>query len=123
MTQTLTAHSADSRQPAISPLVDVLEDSSGITLLADMPGVDKDNLQIHLEGDSLVISGDVQLELPDEMQATHAEFRVPRYYRAFSLSHELDRNAISASLEQGVLRVRIDKLAQVKPRRIAIQDS
>lgn len=113
----------DARQPVFRPAVDVLEDSTGITLLADMPGVAKDKLQVQLEGDSLIIAGDVQLELPEELQATHVEFRLPRYERAFSLSHELDRNGISAHLEQGVLRVRIDKLAQVKPKRIAIQGS
>ncbi|PAU85044.1 heat-shock protein [Pseudomonas sp. WN033] len=109
------------RLPAISPAVDVLEDSEGITLLADMPGVTREQLQIDIEGDTLTLAGEISLQTPEAMEASHVEWQVPRYRRVFTLSRELDRDAISARLEQGVLHLRIPKLAQAQPRRIVIE--
>ena len=111
------------QQRAVLPAVDVFEDSTGITLLADMPGVPKDQLELKIEGDALLIEGSVQPRTPEGLQAVYAEVRVPRYRRSFALSRELDTARIDANLKDGVLTLRIPKQAHAQPRRIAVTSS
>ena len=107
--------------PTMIPRVDVLEDETGITLLADLPGVSRDSLEIHVEGDSLMIEGGVAAATPEAMEAAYAEVRVPRYRRSFTLSRELDGGRIEAQLKDGVLRLRIPKQEHAQPRRVSIK--
>lgn len=104
----------------IAPAVDVFEDASGITLLADMPGVPREQLELKVEGDALQIEGSVQPRTPEGLEAVYAELRVPRYRRSFTLSRELDTARIEAVLRDGVLSLRIPKQAHAQPRRIAV---
>ena len=108
-------------QPAMSPRVDVIEDEKGITLFADLPGVARDALEIHVEGESLTIEGQVAAATPEAMQAAYAEVRVPRYRRTFTLSRELDGSRIEAQLKDGVLRLWIPKQEHAQPRRINVK--
>lgn len=105
---------------AVQPAVDVFEDASGITLLADMPGVPKEQLELKIEGDSLLIEGGVQPLTPDGLEPIYAEVRVPRYRRSFTLSRELDTARIEAKLKDGVLQLRIPKQAHAQPQRITV---
>jgi len=107
--------------PTMIPRVDVLEDETGITLLADLPGVARDSLEVHVEGDSLTIEGAVAAATPEAMEAAYAEVRVPRYRRTFTLSRELDGGRIDAQLKDGVLRLRIPKQEHAQPRRVSIK--
>jgi HSP20 family molecular chaperone IbpA len=102
------------------PRVDVLEDGAGITLLADMPGVPKEKLDLKVEGETLLIEGTVSAPAPKEMEAVYVEVRVPRFRRAFTLSRELDPARIEASLKDGVLKLRIPKQEHARPRRIDV---
>ena len=108
-------------QRAVLPAVDVYEDDAGITLLADMPGVPRDQLELKVEGDALSIEGSVRTLTPEGLEAVYAELRVPRYRRTFTLSRELDASRIDASLKDGVLTLRIPKQAYAQPRRIEVQ--
>ena len=108
------------QQRAVLPAVDVFEDAAGITLLADMPGVPKEQLELKVEGEALLIEGGVQPRTPDGLEAIYAELRVPRYRRSFSLSRELDSSRIEANLKDGVLTLRIPKQAHAQSRRIAV---
>jgi len=107
--------------PALSPRVDIFEDDTGLTLLADLPGVPKDKLGLHIEGDTLTLEGEIASDLPQDLKPVHAEIRVPRYRRAFTLSRELDSANIDAECRDGVLRLRIPKREHAQPRRIAVQ--
>ncbi|HVE90415.1 MAG TPA: Hsp20/alpha crystallin family protein [Burkholderiaceae bacterium] len=108
---------------AMTPRVDVLEDESGITLLADMPGVAKDALEIKVENNALSIEGAITAATPQALEATYAEVRVPRYRRSFTLSRELDGSRIDAQLKDGVLKLRIPKHEQARPQRISVKVS
>jgi HSP20 family molecular chaperone IbpA len=116
-----TARKDESTQRAAAPAVDIFEDAGGITLLADMPGVSRDNLDVRLDGDALAIEGEVRIATPEGMRALWAEVNVPRYRRTFTLSRELDTSRIEANLKDGVLALRIPKQAHAQPRRIAVQ--
>ena len=121
VTQTSQSASQARQEPALLPPVDVVEDATGITLYADLPGVQKDKLSLRVEADQLSIEGDVVLTVPKEMEASHAEVTLSRYRRTFTLSKELDPEKVSAELSQGVLRVRIPKAEHAQPRKINVQ--
>jgi HSP20 family molecular chaperone IbpA len=108
-------------QPTLLPPVDVVEDSTGITLYADLPGVPRDKLHLRVDGDQLAIEADMGLTVPPGMEATHAEVGLSRYRRTFTLSKELDADKVNAELQHGVLRVRIPKAAHAQPRKISVQ--
>ncbi len=115
-----TTKPAESNQRPVLPAVDIFEDAGGITLLADMPGVSKDRLDVKLDGDNLSIEGSVELDLPSEMRALWAEVNVPRFRRTFTLSRELDAGRIEANLKDGVLTLRVPKQSHAQPRRIEV---
>ena len=108
-------------EPALLPPVDVVEDTTGITLYADMPGVPKDRLVLNVDGDQLSLEGEMVLAVPQGMAAGHAEVQRARYRRTFTLSKELDAAKVSAEFQHGVLRVRIPKAEHAQPRKIAVQ--
>lgn len=110
----------EKRERALIPPVDVIEDSMGITLYADLPGVPREALNIRVEADTLLIEGEFGLEVPAGMEASHAEVSRPRYHRLFTLSKELDSDKVSAELKNGVLKLRIPKAEHAQPRRIQI---
>ncbi|HEV2610955.1 MAG TPA: Hsp20/alpha crystallin family protein [Noviherbaspirillum sp.] len=105
---------------AMMPPVDVIEDASGITLFADLPGVSKETLNLQLETNSLTIEGQVALTIPQDMESSHAEVKVPRYRRTFTLSKELDGEKATAEFKHGVLKLSIPKAQHAQPRKIEI---
>lgn len=106
--------------PALSPAVDIVEDAAAITLTADLPGVDRKDLSVNVEGRTLTISAPLALGEADSLTPVYAEVRANHYRRAFELSRELDSAAIEATMRDGVLTLRIPKLERAKPRRIDI---
>jgi HSP20 family molecular chaperone IbpA len=120
VTQTRESESPARHEPALWPPVDVIEDTTGITLYADLPGVPRDKLRLRVDGDTLAIEGELALAVPQGMEASHAEVNLARYRRAFTLSKELDADKVSAELQHGVLRVRIPKADHAQPRKIAV---
>ena len=119
-TTTPAATPANDVQRTVQPAIDVYETESSITLLADMPGVPREQLEIHVEGDSLLIEGLAQPQAPADLEPLWAEMRVPSYRRSFTLSRELDTSRIEANLKDGVLTLRIPKHAHAQPRRIQV---
>lgn len=116
-----TTSRQERQERALLPPVDVVEDSTGITLHADLPGVPRDQLHLRVEGDQLTVEAELRLPVPEGMTAGHAEVTLSRYRRTFTLSKELDADKVSAELAQGVLRVRIPKAAHAQPRKIEVQ--
>ncbi|MES2208231.1 MAG: Hsp20/alpha crystallin family protein [Pseudomonadota bacterium] len=103
------------------PKVDVFEDATGITLIADLPGVSKEKLTLHVEGETLQIEGEITSDMPDDIKAIYAEVQTPRYRRLFTLSRELDTEKIEASFKNGVLNLRIPKVEHAQPRKIEVK--
>ena len=103
-----------------TPEVDIFETDQAITLLADIPGVKPEKMNIDLRDDILTITGDVdRLQAADE-ELLVMEYETGRYYRQFTLSEVIDQTKIDAKLNLGVLRLRLPKVAKAAPRKIAI---
>jgi HSP20 family molecular chaperone IbpA len=109
-------------QRSIRPDVDIFEDEMGITLMADLPGVKNDGLDIQVDKETLTIDGKAEIDMPEAMQALYADVRATRYQRSFSLSSELDGDKAEASLKDGVLSLWIPKREQYRPRKIEIRN-
>jgi HSP20 family molecular chaperone IbpA len=115
-----SAKSEDSR--ALVPRVDVLEDDTSLTLLADLPGVPRDQLHVRVDGDNLVLEATATIAAgPENLELVYGEAQCPAYRRQFTLSRELDTSRIEAQLRDGVLRLTIPKAEEARPRRIQVQ--
>ena len=112
---------AKDQERATRPPVDIFEDKTGITVQADMPGVSRERLDVHIDSDTLLIEGVAEIPMPEDMQAVYADVRSTRYQRSFSLSSELDGDRAEATLKDGVLTLRIPKREQYQPRKIEIR--
>jgi HSP20 family protein len=106
--------------PALVPPIDVLEDETGITLFADLPGVPRDRLTVRLDGEGLLIEGEIALETPEGTTPAYVEVQTPRFRRALTLSRELDPTKSEAAFKDGVLKLRIPKAEHAQPRRITV---
>jgi HSP20 family protein len=85
-----------------------------------LPGVSKDQLVVRVTGDSLVIEGTATAPVTANMELLYGEVQNPQYRRSFTLSRELEPGKIEAKLSNGVLRLRIPKAEEAKPRRINV---
>jgi len=105
-----------------SPLVDVFEDSEGITLKVELPEVDANDVDIQLEGNALTVRGERKLENVEKQEGYH---RVERSYGAFSrrftLPTTVETGNVMAQSRDGVLRIFLPKKAETKPRQIKVQ--
>jgi HSP20 family protein len=115
-TQSLRAPGRDTEY--VAPAIDIYETKEGHVLLADMPGVGRDGLEVHVERDQLSIRGRVHEEPQTKVQ--HREFRLRDYYRTFTLADEIDTDRINATLTDGVLRLELPKSSRAQARRIPI---
>lgn len=105
---------------AVMPPVDIFEDETGFTVIADMPGVSREQLNVRVTGDSLLIEGEASVPDIGNMELVYGEANTPQYHRSFTLSRELDPGKIEAKLANGILRLRIPKAEQAQPRRIDV---
>jgi HSP20 family molecular chaperone IbpA len=108
-------------QRYVVPAVDVFENDASITLLADLPGVPRDQLHVRVDGDALLLEASAATSGPEAMELLYAEAQCPAFRRQFTLSRELDAGRIEAQLRDGVLRLVIPKSEEARPRRIQVQ--
>ena len=111
---------ARQKEVPLFPAVDILEDAHQITVQAEMPGVCKEGLNVRADRNSLLIEGDIALDLPPGMSALYADLQTTKYRRTFVLSGELETERIAASLKDGLLTVRIPKRAEFRTRKIRV---
>jgi len=105
------------------PRVDIHETRDAIVLLADMPGVDEKSVDITLEKNVLTLSGRVEPAAYEGYRAAYAEYESGDYERAFTLSDEIDRDKIEASVKNGVLKLTLPKAEPVKLRKISVKSA
>jgi len=101
------------------PPVDIYETDDSLHLVADMPGVAADGVEIDVREGVLTLLG---RQVPaDEGRVVYREFRPGSYYRRFNLSEAIDQEKIQAKLSNGVLEVKLPKVPKVQPRKIQVQ--
>jgi HSP20 family protein len=104
------------------PRCDIWEDDGGVTLVADMPGVGQEGLEVTLESNVLTIKGRSEAREMEGWQLRYAEYELADYERAFVLSERVDADKISAVLKNGQLTVSVPKLAPTQ-RKIPVRAS
>lgn len=102
------------------PYTDIYETEDDLTLVMEMPGVEKDNLDVKIEDDVLQIEGQIDFANYAEMQPVYTEYNVGHYTRRFHLSNRIDQDKISATVADGVLTLKLPKAEEAKPRKIKI---
>jgi len=103
-----------------TPRCDIFETVNELLLLADLPGVRPEDVDVRFENGELVIQGRCTPR-QDGVNYLACEYGVGNYYRAFTISEAIDSGQISAELKQGVLTVHLPKSEAVKPKRIAVK--
>ncbi len=104
-----------------APQVDIIERKDDIVVIADMPGVDETSVDLTLEKNVLTIYGRVDADLPKDHKISLSEYGIGDYQRVFTLSDEVDKDKIKATVKNGVLWLILPKAEAVKTRKIPIQ--
>jgi HSP20 family protein len=103
-----------------APAVDIYENAESLWLVADMPGVDEQSVEVHVEKGVLSIEGQVSLKDYENLAPVYTEYNVGNYARRFTLASEIDTERIKARMKNGVLELELPKAEHAKPRRIAV---
>jgi HSP20 family molecular chaperone IbpA len=107
--------------PVFTPSVDIFETEQELTLLADMPGVNAEGVNIDLRENILTLSGDVKMPEGEKEIELIREYRTGRYLREFTLSENIDQSKIEAEIREGVLQLKLPKAEAAKPRKISVK--
>jgi HSP20 family protein len=102
------------------PNTDIFESEEALTVVMEMPGVERKDVDIRIENDVLRVEGRIDFAKYEGLEPVYTEYNVGHYARAFTLSDKIDRENISADLEDGVLTLTLKKAKEAMPRRIAI---
>jgi HSP20 family protein len=121
--RTDTAVRTEQPERYIRPRTSVYEQEDSITVMMDLPGVSKNNLDISFNKGELTVTGRRDTWNTDEMKACYCERFDGNYRRTFAIDNTLDASKIDAKLNKGVLELSIPKVEAVKPRKIEIKTS
>src|SRR5271165_4221731 len=103
------------------PTADIYETADALTVVMEMPGVDKANLDVHVEDDVLKVEGKLDFSKYQGLQPVYTEYNIGHYARSFSLSSKIDQSKIGAELKDGVLSLVLPKVQEAKPRTIQVK--
>ena len=106
------------RERYVTPAVDIYEMPEGLVVIADVPGVTPDHFDVRVDNHILTIRGQAAHGLPAE--PTYREYELVNYFRQFDLSAKVDESQIAADLKHGVLTLTLSKVAEARPRQIAV---
>jgi HSP20 family molecular chaperone IbpA len=102
------------------PNTDIFEDESSLTVVMEMPGVQRGNLEIKIEKNVLDVEGKIDFSAYKDLEPVYTEYNVGHYRRSFSLSSKIDQEKIGAELNDGLLTLVLPKAEEAKPRSIKI---
>jgi HSP20 family protein len=102
------------------PSTDIYETQDALTVVMEMPGVEKKDITVGLENDKLRVEGQIDFSKYEGLEPVYTEYNVGHYARAFTLSNKIDQEKISAKVEDGVLTLTLPKVKEAQPRRITI---
>jgi HSP20 family protein len=103
------------------PNTDIYETDGALTVVMEIPGVEKKDIAISLEQSVLRVEGKIDFAKYEGLEPVYAEYNVGHFQRSFTLSDKIDRDGIGAELEDGVLTLTLKKAKEAQPRRIQIR--
>jgi HSP20 family protein len=104
------------------PTTDIYETEQALTVVMEMPGVGKTNLDINIENDVLSVTGRIDFSKYEKLQPVYTEYNIGHYRRSFSLApNRVDREKIKAEMRDGVLMLTLPKAERAKPRQIKVE--
>jgi HSP20 family protein len=103
------------------PNTDIYETEDALTLVMEVPGVDKKDVGVELEADTLKVEARIDYSKYEGLEPLYSEYNVGHYARSFALSDRIDQNGIGAALENGMLTLTLKKAPAVQPRKIEIR--
>jgi HSP20 family protein len=106
---------------AFSPTTDIFETDEALTMLLEMPGVDRENIEISVENGVLTVEGKINFSKYEGLQPVYSEYNVGPFRRSFRISSRIDQDKIKAEMESGVITLVLPKAEEAKPRRIEIK--
>ncbi len=102
------------------PYTDIFENEDALVVVMEIPGVERDDLTVNVENSTLTIEGRVNFSKYDDLKPVYTEYNIGHYSRSFSVSNKIDRDGITAKVEDGVLTLTLPKAQEAKPRRITV---
>lgn len=105
---------------AFLPVTDIFETDQALTVVLEMPGVGKDNVDISVENDILTIEGRINYSKYEGLEPVYTEYNIGHYVRSFQLSSKIEQSEISAGLKDGVMTLVLPKAEKAKPRKIKL---
>jgi len=103
------------------PAADIYEAENDLTVILEMPGVEKKNVDIRVEDGALIVEGRLDLTNYQGLQPVYTEYNIGHYARSFRLSSKIDQNKIAAEMKDGVLSLKLPKVEEAKSRTIQVQ--
>jgi HSP20 family protein len=103
------------------PVTDIFETGDELKVILEMPGVDKESVDVRVENDVLTIEGHVDFTKYQGLTPLYTEYNVGNYARSFELSSKIDQERIGAQLKDGVITLVLPKAEKAKPRKITVQ--
>ena len=105
---------------AFMPIADIFETDKALTVILEMPGVDKENVDVSVENDILTIEGRIDYSKYERLQPVYTEYNIGHYVRTFQISSKIQQGEISAELKDGVMTLVLPKAEKAKPRKIKV---
>ena len=102
------------------PVTDIFETPEALTVVLEMPGVDRNSIEASVEDDVVTIEGRIDFTKYGSMQPMYTEYNVGHYARSFEISNKIDQSRISAQMKDGVVTIVLPKAEQAKPRKIQV---
>jgi len=102
------------------PVTDIFETPEALTVVLEMPGVDRNSVEASVENDVLTIEGQIDFTKYEAMRPVYTEYNVGHYARRFEISDRIDQSKISAEIKDGVVTIVLPKGERVKPRKIQV---
>jgi HSP20 family protein len=114
---------ATSPTRAFMPIADIFETEDALTVVLEMPGVDRENIDVSVENGVLTIEGKINFGKYEGLQPVYSEYNVGPYRRSFRISNQIDQDKINAEMRDGVITLVLPKAEEAKPRRIQVKTS
>ncbi len=103
------------------PAADIYEAENGLTVILEMPGVEKKNVEINIEDGVLNVEGRIDLTKYQGLQPLYTEYNIGHYTRSFRVSNKIDQSKIAAEMKDGILSLTLPKVEEAKPRTIQVK--